>query len=273
MAVALGRGPAGPDPDLLLATASGQHPVGAEPRQHLVAHLLVLGRALGEERGRKEPLGQVVDAPVALAPGERQDAGLRQRLEDRPDLVGRAPVPVDRRAWLDVGRRQRSLAPDPVEELLDEVGVLVERLLAVTRVESVPADPIPRQLAGRQQREALVVRLEQPALLVQQRIGPRPLIARDPGGEHEIVVAPGHVERVELERAQLLDHHLHGRRCGRQGARWREEVAADEEPARGRAVDRDGRMGWHPPMVPKRAVGRCAMVRQVQMIWRVRNIR
>ena len=101
--------------------------MGPVARQQLVATLLALrSRALGQQLGGEEPLGQVVDAAVAVAPGEAQDPGLGQRLEDRPDLVGRAPVPVDRRARLDVGRRQRAVAPDPLEQLLDERRVLVE---------------------------------------------------------------------------------------------------------------------------------------------------
>ena len=99
-----------------------------------------------EELGGEEALGEVVDAAVPLAPGQPQDPGLGQRLEDGPDLVGRAPVPVDRRARRDVGRRQRTVAADPVEQLLDQRRVLVERGPRRARPGSVPGDAIPGQL-------------------------------------------------------------------------------------------------------------------------------
>ena len=86
-----------------------------------------LGAALGEDLGREQPLGEVVDAEVALAPGDAERADLGERLEDRPHLVRRAPVPVDRLARPDVPRLERALVADPLEELLDERRVVVER--------------------------------------------------------------------------------------------------------------------------------------------------
>ena len=99
-----------------------------------MAALLAFGASLGEQVGRKEALGQVVDAPVAVAPGQPEDAGLGERLEDRADLVGRAPVPVDGGPRLDVGRGERSVLADPAEELLDQRAVVAEgRRLVVQR--------------------------------------------------------------------------------------------------------------------------------------------
>jgi hypothetical protein len=165
-----------------------------------VPELLAHRPPFGEQVGREQPLRQVVDAAVPLAPRDPQDSGLGQRLEDRPDLVRRAPVPVDRLARLDVRGGQRAVLADPADELLDERGVLVERAAFVDPARAVPRDPIPRQLRRRHDREHLVERLEQRPLLVQERVGPFPAVAGDPGEQHEVVVPPGDVDRVELDR-------------------------------------------------------------------------
>jgi hypothetical protein len=117
--------------------------------------------------------------------------------------------------------------------------VLVERAALVAMPRPVPGDPIPRQLGGRQQAETLVVGLEQGPLLVQQAVGHLPAIPLHPGEEHEVVVAPGDLERIELERPEAVDHPHDAFRAGRQRPRRREQVAVDEEPAgggRGEAV-------------------------------------
>src|SRR5215207_6583164 len=211
-------------------------PVGAVPREELVLPLLLLRPPLGEEVGREEPLGEVVQAPVAVAAGNPEHARQRQRLEDRAHLVRRAPVPVDRLTHLDVLGRQRPLLPDPLEQLGHELGVVVELAVPVRRRIAVPADPVVRQLRRRQQRETLVVGLVQPALAVEQVVRPLAAVAVDAGGEDEVVVASGDVERVELERAEPADNGLHRLRRGRQRAWRREQVAADEEATRSRAV-------------------------------------
>src|SRR5215207_1387906 len=234
--VPLGRGRRGAEPDLLIAAAHPKQPVGAVPREELVLPLLLLRPPLGEEVGREEPLGEVVQAPVAVAAGNPEHARQRQRLEDRAHLVRRAPVPVDRLTHLDVLGRQRPLLPDPLEQLGDELGVVVELAVPVRRRIAVPADPVVRQLRRRQQRETLVVGLVQPALAVEQVVRPLAAVAVDAGGEDEVVVASGDVERVELERAEPADNGLHRLRRGRQRAWRREQVAADEEATRSRAV-------------------------------------
>ena len=86
------------------------------------------------------------------------------------------------------------------------------------------------------------------ALVVQQRIGPRPAIAIDAGGQHQVVVAAGDVQRIELQRPEALDDRPHRIGLWREAAWRRQEVARDEESARGRTVDGAG-IG-HPPMVP-----------------------
>ena len=94
--------------------------------QQLVAALVAFGLPSREELPGEQALGQVVDPPIPLAPGQAEDARLGESLEDRPDLVRRPPVPVDRGAWREVGRAERAVLPDALEELLDQRGVLVE---------------------------------------------------------------------------------------------------------------------------------------------------
>jgi hypothetical protein len=105
-----------------------------------VASLLARRRSFCEEVRREQTLGEVVDPPVPLAPGKAQDARLREGLEDGPDRVRRPPVPVDRGPWLKVGRRQRAIASDPFEQLLDERSVDVERRPVVLVAVLVPGD-------------------------------------------------------------------------------------------------------------------------------------
>ncbi len=61
------------------------------------------------------------------------------------------------------------------------------------------------------------------------------------------MVAPGDVERVELERSEAVHHRHDRRRLGGQGARRRQQVAGGQEAARGRTVQLDP--GGHRPMV------------------------
>ena len=100
--------------------------------------LILLRVPLRQELGGEQALGQVVDPPIALAPGERQHPRLGERLEDRPDLVRRPPVPLDGGPWLDIGRGQGPARADPLEQLLHEGRVLVERGVAVRRLMPVP---------------------------------------------------------------------------------------------------------------------------------------
>ncbi len=100
--------------------------------------LVGLDRPVREELGWVEALGQVVDAPIAVAPGDAEDAGFGERLEQGPDRVRRAPVPVDGGPRLEVGRGQGAVLADPIEQLLDERGVLVER---AAPVRDARADP------------------------------------------------------------------------------------------------------------------------------------
>src|SRR3970040_1834200 len=83
------------------------------------------------------------------------------------------------RTWF-VGRQYQSMAArgptspgqgppppaDPPQQLLDERGVLVESPAGVLRVVLVPGQAEPRQLGDRDDREALVIRLVEAAVLV-----------------------------------------------------------------------------------------------------------
>ncbi|MEP6639706.1 MAG: hypothetical protein ABJC39_10195 [Chloroflexota bacterium] len=70
----------------------------------LVAVLLVLGSALGEQLRREEPLREVVDPAIAFPTSQAKDPGLGEGLEDGAHLVRRPPVPLDGRARFHVGR-------------------------------------------------------------------------------------------------------------------------------------------------------------------------
>ena len=180
--------------------------MGPVSRQQLVPESLARGHDSIEDLRREQSLDEVVDPAVAVASGEPEDPRLRQRLEERPDLIGRTPVPVDRRLWSDVLRGHRTRRPDPVHELLDEGRMLVERATVVPESRAVPRDPVPGQLGRRNEREALVVDLEQGPLLVQEAVRHLPTVGRHAGQEHEVVVPTSDLDRVELDRAQPVEH-------------------------------------------------------------------
>ncbi len=192
-----------PEEDLGLACRA-QQPVGPVAAEQAVEDLLALGNAFLEQAGREEAFGKVVEAAVAFAARDAEDAGLGQRLEDGPRLQRRPPVPVDRLAAVEVGSGDGAVAPDPVEELGDVVAVVAEGLALVGTACAVPGEAVPWQLAGREDAETLVVGLEEEAAVVQQVLGPRSPVAGDARVEHEVVVAAGHLERVELERAEAV---------------------------------------------------------------------
>ena len=118
--------------------------------------------------------------------------------------------------------------------------MLHERRRLVCGASPIPVEAVVGQLRRWEQREALVVRLVQPALLVQQRIRPFAAVPVDPRGQDEVVVAPGDVERVELQRAEPLDDAPDRVRPGRERPRRREQVAADEKAACRDAIDGEG---------------------------------
>ena len=206
-----------------------------------------LRRPLGEEVGREQPLDQVVDPAVAVPPCDPEDPGLGERLEDRAHLVRRAPVPVDRGAGRDVGRRQVPVRPDPLEELLDERRVLVEDAAGLLGAVEIPRDPEEGQVGRRDDAEALVVGLVEDALLVEERVGQLAAVARNAGEENEVVVPAGDLERIELDRAEPLEDGQDPSRPGgrdRGGARkWRS--ARNRRAVSGVIVEGRG----HRPMV------------------------
>ncbi len=225
-----------------------QQPVAAVPRQQLVTQLLLGRHPAGQQVRWEQPIGQVVHAAVALTPRDREDPRLGQRLEQRADLIGGPPVPVDGRPRLDVGRRQRAVGTDAVQQLLDQGRVVVERAATVLDLSLVPGDPVPGQLRGRHQRQLLVVRLVQHPVAVQEVLGPLAPVAVDPRQQRQVVVAARDLEGVELERPEPVDDPHHGRRPGGQRARRGEQVALDEEPPRGLGGHLTG-LGAHAPIV------------------------
>src|SRR5215212_6315614 len=221
------------DPELLVP-GSAQQPVPAIPREESVLALRFHGAALGKDVRREEPLGEVVDPEIALAPDDAEDARLGQALEDRPDLVGGAPVPVDRLARAHVARQERTPVADPAEQLLDEWRVRIERPVVVPLARSIPRPPVQGQLRDGNDVEALVVGLVEAPVLVQPVVCPLAAIPGDACKEHEVVVSAGDLQRIELQRADAVDDAKDALRLRRERPRWCEEVTEREEPTRHR---------------------------------------
>ena len=217
-----------------------------------MAELVPLRGTLREKGGRKQALGEVVDTPVALPPGDREDTGLGERLQQRPHRVRRAPVPVDGGPGLMSVERQGPALADPREQLLHEGGVLVERPARVRDAPAVPGDPVPRQLGRGHEREHLVVRLVEDAIPIQEVLRPCSAVPGHPGEERQVVVPAGDLEGVELQRAEPVQDAHHGGGLRRERPRRSQKVAADQEAARGGARDvadgvdhiRDRRPAW-----------------------------
>ena len=132
------------------------------------------------------------------------------------------------------GRRQRPFGRDALQDVVRHVGVLAQDAVLVRLDVAVPRDAVMRQLPDRDDVEALVVDLEEAAVVaVQPLLAPFAPVAVDARVQDEVVVArAGHLERVELEQAEPIDDAQDALRLGRQAARRVRGRGADEEAAR-----------------------------------------
>ena len=135
------------------------------------------------------------------------------------------------RSRLEVERRQRALGADALEHAPGHVGVLGE---GARRAPARHAEP--RKLARRDEREPLVVRLEDLAALVEQ-VAPGGVVLGHARVQHEVVAPTGNRERIELDRAQSAEDIEHGVWSSLERTRRRERVARDEEATRGLGSD------------------------------------
>ena len=129
---------------------------------------------------------------------------------------------------IEVARRQRPLGADSLEHPLRRLGVLVDHgreARAQRRAE-------PGELARDHEREALVVRLEDLAPLV-ELVAPGGLVAGDARVQHQVVRAAGDVDRVELDRAEPAEELEHAVATALERPCRREQLARDEKPTRG----------------------------------------
>jgi hypothetical protein len=138
-----------------------------------------------------------------------------------------AAEPVDQRPapTLEVERGEWALGADPLEHLLGDVSVLGED--APRAHAQVGAEP--GEVAGGDEREPLVVRLEELAPLV-EHVAPRGVVAGDPRVEHQIVVAPRDRQRVELDRTEPTEDLEHPVGATLDRTRGREHLPGDQEP-------------------------------------------
>ena len=206
-ALAGGHG-AGPD---LRAGAEPQQAHAAEAAQQLVApHLLVREPGL-EQRRREQPLHAVVHAHVALTPRDADLAGPEQPVEQRAWDGDLPPPPAQPRATaLDEGApRERALAAEPVEDGRGDVRVPLQETVVdpFAQPPVLPVHPMDGELLDGEDVERLVVGLEELPLCrgaVEPALHPAAAVVADPRGEDQIVVPrAGHLERIELHRAQL----------------------------------------------------------------------
>jgi len=118
--------------------------------------------------------------------------------------------------------------------------VLLEGGLLEPLAIQVPRDPVPRQLRGRHQAQALVVGLVERALAIQEVVGPLPLVSVDTREQNQVVIATRDVEWVELHRPEAFEDAQHAGGLRGQGAGRSEEVAEDQVAARDLVRNRPG---------------------------------
>src|SRR5262249_49154404 len=102
----------------------------------------------------------------------------------------------------------------------------------------------PRKLLRRNKRQALVVRLEDDASLVQP-VAPGRVVLGDPRVEHEVVCPPGDGDGIELDRSEAAEDLENALWARLYRAPWREQLPRHEEAPR--------RLGGH----LERAFGFC----------------
>ena len=201
----------------------------AVARVELVPELLLQRHLAFEHLGGQQPLEQVVVAAVALAPREPEHAGARVGLEHGAHDVRRHAEPVDLvpPLALEVERRQRSVRADPLEHALGDLAIVGEE----ARRAQAPRRAEPWVLVGQDEREALVVRLEDVAPLV-ELVRPRRVVAGDARVQHEVVTPAGDGDRVELHRPPAAEDLERAVLASLERARGREHLARDEKAAR-----------------------------------------
>ena len=179
-----------------------------------------------DDVGRQQSLDQVVVAAVAVPSSETEHSGRGVRLQHRAHDIRGYAEPVDQRPTptLEVERGQWALGTDPLEHVLADVSVLGED----PRRAHAQVCPEPREVAREDERETLVVRLEQLAPLI-ERVAPGGVVAGDPRVEHQIVVAPRDRQRVELDRTEPTEDLEHPVEPTLDRTRGREQLPGDEE--------------------------------------------
>src|SRR5262249_13708823 len=217
-----------------------EQPHAAEAAQELVpAHLLVRKPGL-EQRCWKEAIHPVVNPEVALPPRDADLPGAKQPVEERTRDGDLAPAPGEPRgAALDEGAsRQGPFTAEPLEDGRGNPSVPLQqtRVAALAGAPLLPVDPVDRKLLDRKDVQGLVVGLEELPLgrgTVEPALHPAAAVVADAGGEDEVVVPrAGHLERIELDRAQLANHAQDRLCSSREGPRRGEKVTSDEETAR-----------------------------------------
>ena len=126
---------------------------------------------------------------------------------------------------------------DAFEYLLGDVGMLGEDAgWADARARAEPRGAKPWELARLHERKTLVVGLEQLAPFV-QTLAPGGVVGGDARVEHQVVVAAGHGEWVELDPAEPPEDLKHAVTSTVERTRGREHVPGDEETPCSVSVD------------------------------------
>ena len=171
---------------------------------------LALGLAPGQLLGlREDALGEVPEALLADAAGDRDLAARGHDLEHQPHLAGAPPaVTLARRhqVVLEVAREQRAVALELAQHVAAEAGVraqeVADPLVALQLAAAAEARhprPLQRQVLDRVD-EGVV--LEQLALLPEQRVELAGVELAEPAEEDELLRRRHRGDRVHLQEAE-----------------------------------------------------------------------
>ena len=202
--------PVGPEVEVVVDVAAGRHAEGTGRHPHELAVGVLDGRRReGEDVGRHDPLGQVVDPLEAVAaPRDAEVAGPVQPLEDLLAMGPAPPRPAGGPAVGQLAGRERAAIAH-----LGQHGSRVARPLALDPVDRSPPAvtkalhaPAPQRL-GRHRHQAGGVApvLEELAVALGALLDERPPVRPQPGEHRQLVGPDEHVDRVDLEEPGPID--------------------------------------------------------------------
>ena len=164
---------------------------------------------------RQDALREIPEALLAVPPGDRDVAAHPEHVEHAPEVLAVVPAagaPRHRRAVLELARAQRACAPQPVEDVAPEAGVLLQPLADVDAAHALAAREAPHRLAVHGEvrcRNDEGPVLEGLAPLVHDLVELGGAVLAETAPEHELLRARDDRRRIDLEAAEMAERLEH----------------------------------------------------------------